>query len=152
MNPYTAPTSESDSLPPAPSVASFLVGVVGILFTILNGLAVVGVVLNGYSLTRAAVRRLADPTELMAVIGETIIAVVSLGFLAIIPAALLYLALGPLRLRRRWFHPCALTCALYFLLLMPFGTIYGIVLLVVLRRRRAGFAAPLTSLPVADPE
>ena len=40
MNPYTAPTSESDSLPPAPSVASFLVGVGGILFAILNAIAI----------------------------------------------------------------------------------------------------------------
>ncbi len=152
MNPYTAPTSESDSLPPAPSVASFLVGVGGILFAILNAIAVVGTAINGYSLTREAVRRLADPAQLAAVIGETIIAVAIIGVLAIIPATLLYLALGPLRLRRRWFYPCALTCALYFLLLMPFGTIYGIVLLVAIRRRRAGFAEPLASLPEAAPE
>ena len=147
MSPYTPPTHESDTRPPTPSVVALVVGVGGIIFTILNGIAVVRTLMNGYSLTREVARNPTDPAQLTAVIGETMIAVITQGFLAIIPATLLYLALGPVRLRRRWFHTCALICALYFLLLMPFGTIYGIVLLVALRRRRAVCAAPLTSIP-----
>lgn len=141
MDPYTTPKTEPGTRATTPSAVSIIVGAGGIIFTVLNAVAVVRTLMSGYSLTRVVTRNLTNPAQLSAVIGETLIAVICRGLLAIIPATLLYLALGPLRLRRRWFHTCALICALYFLLLMPFGTIYGVVLLVALRRRRTGFTA-----------
>ena len=142
MDPYATPQAESNTQPPSPSVLPLIVGVVGILFTILNGILVAGSLMNGYTIARHSM----DTSQLAAVIGETLITVACIGLFAIIPATLLDLAIRQLRLRRRWFYTCALICALYFLLLPPFGTIFGIILLIALRRRRAEFNAPVAPI------
>jgi hypothetical protein len=85
-----------------------------------------------------------DPTQLAAIIGETIIAFTCRGIIAIIPAILIYLALVPFRQRKQWFYSLARLASYCLLLLFPFGTIFGGILLVMLRRRRPEFVQPVT--------
>jgi hypothetical protein len=84
MDPHTTPEIEPDARLSTPSAVSIIVGVGGILFTVLNAMAVVRTLMSGYSLTRDMARHLTDPAKLSAVIGETLIAVISRGLLAII--------------------------------------------------------------------
>lgn len=81
-----------------------------------------------------------DPSKLSAIIGEAIIAYVSRGVFAFIPAILIYLALGPLRLRQNWFHQWARIAGWCLVILLPFGSICGCILLVLIRRRKSEFS------------
>jgi hypothetical protein len=121
--------------------ASTVIAVLGVLFALIDGLAVIGVIRNGISQSKAIVMTngVGNPEQLGAVFGEAIIAIAVLSLFALLPAVLLYLALGPMRLRAKWFYLCTLGAGIYFLVLIPVATIFGIVLLVALRRRRGEF-------------
>lgn len=80
-----------------------------------------------------------EPTQLAAVIGEAIITFVSSGFIVIIPAMLIFLALGPFRQRGHWFYSWSRPASYCLLILFPFGTVCGTILLVMLRRSRFEF-------------
>lgn len=133
------------------SYISTFIAVLGVLFSLTNFLAMIGVIRNGISQSIVLVLTCGGTGQLSAVIGETIIAIASLGFLALLPAVLLYIALGPLRLRAKWFYSCTLIASIYFLVMIPFATVFGIVLLVALRRRRGEFINDSTH-PEIDPE
>lgn len=128
------------------SIKSVIVALLGLCFVLLSCISVTRTLLNGYSVAQEmSVQVGLEPSRLAAVIGETLIALASLGLIAILPALLLYVALGPMRLRTGWFYSCAFLSSLYFLVLFPFGTIYGIILLVALRRRRGEFLGEVSS-------
>ena len=134
--------SSPDDSYPMRSFISVLVGVLGVLLTVTNCIAVAKTLMSGYTFARELMVRQSDvPAQLGALIGETIVGISSRGLFTVLPAMLLYVALAPLRLRQRWFYISAQICSLYFLLLLPFGTLYGIVLLVAIRRRRGEFTA-----------
>lgn len=116
------------------------IAVLGILFAMIDGIAVIGVIRNGISLSKEVVLSSRDTGQLAAVMGETIIAIATLSIFAILPAILLYIALGPMRLRAKWFYSSTLVAGIYFLVLIPFASLFGVVLLVALRRRRSEFA------------
>jgi len=115
------------------------IAVLGVLFALIDGLAVIGVIRNGLSESKALVLSSASSEQLAAVMGETIIAIATLSLFAILPAILLYTALGPMRLRAKWFYSCTWVAGIYFLVLIPFASLFGIVLLVALRRKRSEF-------------
>ena len=118
------------------SIASVVVGIVGLCLTLLSCLAVTRTIVAG---AQQAAHLDGGVSRLGGVIGETIVAVSSRGLFAILPALLIYIALVPLRLRERWFYRGAYASSIFFVLVPPFATIYGIVLLIALRRRRGDF-------------
>jgi hypothetical protein len=131
---------------------AFIVALLGVALSITNCSAVINTILDAIAASRALMNSPSpDPSLLSAVIGETIIAIVCHGLLAIVPAALLYAALAGFRLRQEWFYSCTRVAAVYFLYVPPFATIYGIILLVALRRRKAEFP-PLTQAFPQPPE
>jgi CBS domain containing-hemolysin-like protein len=120
--------------------ASIVIGVIGICLALLNCIAVIRTIAEGFMIAQQVVTIPdSSPSQLAAVIGETIIAVSSRGLFAILPAILIFIALVPLRLRERWFYRGAFASSIYFILVPPFATIFGIVLLILLRRRRSDF-------------
>ncbi|WP_395744139.1 hypothetical protein [Prosthecobacter sp.] len=122
---------------PFPTICAVL----GIGFAFTSTLASLQTLVHGITASRqVAATHGNDPAQLSAVIGETIIALISRGVIAIIPALLLYLALVPLRLRKPWFYSGAHVAACCLLIMFPFGTVCGGMLLVMLRRRRPEFA------------
>lgn len=122
------------------SHVSFICAILGIGFAFTSGLAGIRTILAGLSAAQQLMMLpSSEPAELTAIIGETIIALTSRGFIAIIPALLIYLALAPFRQREQWFYSCSRLASYCLLILFPFGTICGIILLVMLRRRRAEF-------------
>ena len=122
------------------SISSFVVGIFGLFFALLNCIAVIRTIVAGVTIAQQ-VMALPDSnvSRLGAVIGETIVAVSSRGLFAILPALLIYIALVPLRLKERWFYRGVYVSSIYFILVPPFATIYGIVLLIALRRKRSDF-------------
>jgi hypothetical protein len=80
-----------------------------------------------------------DPAQLSAIIGEVIISFCSRGVLAVFPALLIYLSLVPLRLRSNWFYQWARLSSFSLLILFPFGSFLGCVLLVLLKRNKSQF-------------
>ncbi|WP_395751761.1 hypothetical protein [Prosthecobacter sp.] len=135
------------------SAIALTVAILGVLLSMANGYAVLKTTHAGTSAAQAFMRSPApDPSHLSAIVGETIIAVTSHGFLAIIPATLLYVALAVLRVRQRWFYSCTTVAAIYFLLVPPFATLYGIILLVALRRRKSEFGVPAIPPSIHSPE
>lgn len=142
MNPYDAPqhaTDQGNLLIKRSFYMSTYIAVLGILFAMIDGIAVIGVIRNGISLSKEVVLSSRGTGQLAAVMGETIIAIATLSIFAILPAILFYVALGPMRLRAKWFYSCTLVAGIYFLVLIPFASLFGIVLLVALRRRRSEF-------------
>ncbi|MBN8420564.1 MAG: hypothetical protein J0L73_16730 [Verrucomicrobia bacterium] len=127
---------------------AYLFAILGLALSVTNASAVVNVLWNGIASSRALMSSSeGDPSHLSAIAGETIIAVASHGLLAIVPTALLYMALTGFRLRQRWFYSCARMAAVYFLFVPPFATVYGIILLVALRRRKSEFASNAHAAP-----
>ena len=121
-------------------IASIVVGAIGIGFALLNCIAVMRTIAEGITVAQQVMApRNSNVSLLAAVIGETLVAVSSRGVFAILPALLILIALIPLRLRERWFYRCAFASSIYFVLVPPFATIYGIVLLIALKRRRSDF-------------
>ncbi|MFZ2282166.1 MAG: hypothetical protein WAW39_30500 [Prosthecobacter sp.] len=121
---------------------AFIVSILGLALSLTNCLAVVKTILDGVHSSRVLMNLTApDPSQLGAIIGETMIAVASHGFLAIVPATLLYVALVGFRIRKGWFYSCTKLAAVYFLFVLPFATAYGIILLVALRRRKSEFGS-----------
>jgi len=131
------------------SVASTAIAVLGILFVVTNCVAVTKNMVACIDAIMRVTRAGGDPSQAGAVAGEAVIEAVSrivfLGLAAIVPATLLYLALVPMRLRARWFYASTLITCLYLLVLLPFGTVSGFVLLAELRRRRGEFVNNETS-------
>lgn len=121
-------------------IASVVVGIVGLCLALLSCVAVVKTIVVGVS-TAQQLMNLSDSgvSRLGVVMGETIVAASSRGLFALLPALLIYIALVHLRLRKRWFYHGAYYSSIYFILVPPFATIYGIVLLIALRRRRGEF-------------
>jgi hypothetical protein len=74
------------------------------------------------------------PSDLTAVIGETIIAIFSRGVLLLPSAVLIYLAFFPLRQRNPIYYSIARLSCYSMLIAFPVGTLVGIVLLMLLRR------------------
>jgi hypothetical protein len=106
------------------SHVSFICAILGIGFAFTSSLAGIRTIVDGVFASRHVMTLPgSDPTQLTAVIGETIIAFVSRGFIAIIPALLIYLALVPFRQREQWFYSCARLTSYCLLILFPFGTI-----------------------------
>ncbi len=142
MNPYDAPQNTPDQGNPLIKRSSYIstfIAMIGVLFAIVSCFAVIGTIRNGISQSKIVVLSSGDPTQLAAVVGETIIGIATLSFLALLPAVLLYIALGPMRLRAKWFYSCTLIASIAFLVMIPFATVCGIILLVALRRRRSEF-------------
>jgi len=142
MNPYDAPQNPLDQgnlLIKRSSFIATFVAMLGVLFAMIVALAVTGAIRNGILQSKVVVMSGGDPTQLGAVIGEIIISIATLSFLALVPAGLLYIALGPMRLRAKWFHSYTLVASIAFLVMIPFATVFGIILLVALRRRRGEF-------------
>jgi hypothetical protein len=124
------------------SRVSAICAVLGVGFAFTSSLAGIRTIVDGVFASRYVMSLPgSDPAQFGAVIGETIIAFVSRGFIAIIPALLIYLALVPFRQREQWFYSCARLASYCLLILFPFGTICGSILLVMLRRHRTEFAA-----------
>lgn len=133
------------------SVIAFIVAILGVVLSVTCCSAALKTITEGIDASREVMTlRGADPSQLSAVIGETLIALASRGLLAIVPAVLLYAALAGFRVRSRWFYSCATLAAVFFLFLPPFATIYGIILLVALRRRKSEFAS-VSSQPSLPP-
>ncbi len=123
---------------------SAICAVLGIGFVFTSSLAAIRTIVDGISASRQVMSLPgSDPSQLSAVIGETIIAFISRGFIAIIPAMLIYLALVPLRERDQSFYTGARLASYCLLVMFPFGTLCGIILLVMLRRRRLEFVREL---------
>ena len=118
-------------------IASIAVGIIGLCLALLSCLAVMRTIVAGAQQSIALPDH--EVSQLGVVIGETIVAVSSRGLFAILPALLIYIALVLLRLRAPWFYRGAYASSIYFILVPPFATIYGIVLFIALRRRRGGF-------------
>jgi len=142
MNPYDAPQNtpdQDDILIKRTSYMATFIAMLGILCAMIDALAVMGTIRNGISQSKVVVMSGGDPTQLSAVIGETIIGIGTLSILALLPAVLLYIALGPMRLRTKWFYSCTSIASIVFLVTIPVATVCGIILLVALRRRRREF-------------
>lgn len=121
-------------------ITSIVVGIIGIGFTVLNCFSVMRTITEGVMMAkRLTALPTRDASQLSAVIGETVIAVSCCGMLTILPALLIYITLVPLRLRSRWFYRWAFASSIYFILVPPFATILGLILLTALRRRRSEF-------------
>jgi hypothetical protein len=132
---------------------AYIVAILGVALSQTNFLAVVHVIVAGVDAVRELVSSPAsDPSLLGAVIGETMIAIASHGLWAIVPAALLYAALAGFRVRKGWFYSCTQLAAIYFLFVPPFATVYGIILLVALRRRKSEFASVNPASPPSTGE
>lgn len=131
--------------------ASVIVAILGVGFALMDFFAVAKTLYECFANSRQIIALPgADPSQLAAVIGETIIAVVCRGLFAILPASLLYVALVPMRLRAGWFYSCTRIASFYFLLVVPFATVYGIILLIALRRRRSEFIHSANPLPTTS--
>lgn len=74
------------------------------------------------------------PSDLAAVIGETVIAVFSCGVLLLPSAILIYVAFFPLRQRDPIYYSVTRLSCYCMLIAFPVGTLAGIVLLMQLRR------------------
>lgn len=74
------------------------------------------------------------PSDLTAIIGETIIAVFSRGVLLLPAAILIYLAFFPLRLRDPIYYAATRLSCCCMMIAFPVGTLAGFVLLMLLRR------------------
>lgn len=122
------------------SSVSDICAVLGIGFAFTSCLAGIRSIVEGVIASRHVMTLPGSaPAQFAAVIGETIIAFVSRGFIAIIPALLIYVALVPFRRREPWFYSCARLASYCLLILFPFGTLCGSILQVMLRRRRSEF-------------
>ena len=82
------------------------------------------------------------PSDLTAVIGETVIAVFSRGVLLLPSAILIYLAFFPLRQRDPTYYSVARLSCYCMLIAFPVGTLAGIVLLMLLRRIKHEMIVP----------
>ncbi len=122
------------------SHVSYICAILGIGFAFTSSLAGIRTLVDGVSATRHVMALTgSDPAQLGAIIGETIVAFTCRGIVAIIPAMLIYWALVPFQQREQWFYSCARLASYCLLVLFPFGTICGTLLLVMLRRRRSEF-------------
>lgn len=120
---------------------SAICAILGIAFAITSCIAGVRTIVDGvYASQHVISSPGSDPSQLAAIIGETIIAFVCRGIIALIPAILIYVALVPFRLRKQWFYSGARLASYCLLLLFPLGTICGCIFLAMLRRRRSEFA------------
>lgn len=135
------------------SRVSGICAILGIGFAFTGSLAGLRTIWDGVLEARQVISLpSSDPTQLAAVIGEAIIAFVSIGFIVIIPAMLIVLALGPLRQRGYWCYSWSRPASYCLLFLFPFGTVCGTILLVMLRRSRSEFVRGETlSEPPAEP-
>jgi hypothetical protein len=119
---------------------SITIALLGIIFTVMSCSAVTWAILGEITSLNCISLGFDNPLDSAVVIGETVIDIIfaniNQGLLAILPATLLYIAFGLMRFRARWFCICTFASSLYFLVLLPFGTVCGIILLVELRRSR----------------
>ncbi|MBK8035780.1 MAG: hypothetical protein IPK22_01390 [Verrucomicrobiaceae bacterium] len=80
-----------------------------------------------------------SPSELSAGIGENIILFVLRGLFSILPAALLYTVLVATKFRKPWFYYSTYCACLFFFILIPIGSVFGLILFIALRRRKTEF-------------
>ena len=123
------------------SVISVICAVLGIGLALLDSAAgiktIVDLVFAAANLAKET--GLGDPAQLSALIGEAIIAFVTRGVAAIVPTMLICVALGPLSLREHWFYFWARLAAWSLLILFPVGTICWIVILLMVKGKKAEF-------------
>jgi predicted branched-subunit amino acid permease len=122
------------------SYFSAIFAILGIGLSITGSLAGIRTIVDGvFASWHVITLPGSDPAQLGAIIGESIIAFTCRGIIAVIPAMLIYLALGPFRQRKQWFYSWARLASYCLLILFPIGTICGCILLVMLRCRRSEF-------------
>jgi hypothetical protein len=78
---------------------------------------------------------LSDPHVFSALIGESIVFIVSRGIFASIPCIFLFAALFIFKIQRTWFRYICMFSGIYFCFLFPVGTVLGVGLLSSTRTR-----------------
>jgi ABC-type sulfate transport system permease subunit len=91
-----------------------------------------------------------DPSQLAAIIGETIIAVFSRGVLLLVPAIIIYLAFFTFGQRDRSYLSAARLSCVAMMVGVPIGTLAGIILYFMLGRLQR--RSDITTAAIADPQ